>query len=273
MTLKVDGLSFSYGSEPIFSNVSFSVKDGEILSMVGPNGVGKSTLLRCLNGLRTPSSGIVSLSGRDIRGLGRRALSRSIGYVPQHDDTTFGFSVLEMVVMGRAAHIGPFAIPGSGDIRRAEQAVRAVGLEDVAHKSFNELSGGQAQLTVIARALVAEPGLIMLDEPTSHLDISNQARVLRVLNDLSRGQGLAVVMTTHSPDHALLFSDKVLMMRKGSSPLFGKPARIMTPESVGDIYGVDVQLVNIDSRNPEACTVVPDWFGAVGAKRLHKERT
>ena len=271
MTLEVFGLGFSYGRVPVFSDVSFAVAPGQVVSVVGPNGSGKSTLLKCLNGLLSPARGRISLKGKDIRRLERRVLGRTMGYVPQGAEDTFGFSVLEMVLMGRAAHIGPFSTPGPRDIQAAEQAVARVGLQDIADKSFNELSGGQAQLAIIARALAAKPRLLLLDEPTSHLDIKNQAQILKVLCSLSREQGLSVFMTTHSPDHAFLFSDKVLMLRKEACPLFGEPRQVMTAETVGMVFGIGVKIINTDSRTPDARTVVPDWLHAVGRNRLRRE--
>lgn len=264
MILDASGLGFSYNGKPVFSNVNFGVEAGEIISVVGPNGAGKSTLLRCLNGLLTPGSGDIRFYGKRIQDMDRKVVGRAMGYVPQNDEDTFGFSVLEMVLMGRAAHISPFAQPTHRDVDSAEQAVRTVGIEHLAHKNFNELSGGQAQLAVIARALAAKPKLLLLDEPTAHLDIRNQAQVLKVLCRLARERGLSVLMTTHSPDHAFLFSDKVLMLRKEQPPLFGKPEQVMTAETVGTVFGMDVQIINVDSQNPEARCVVPDWFGAVG---------
>ncbi|MEF2229824.1 MAG: ABC transporter ATP-binding protein [Pseudodesulfovibrio sp.] len=270
MILDTAGVCFSYNGSPVFSEVSFRVGPGEIVSVVGPNGAGKSTLLKCLNGLLAPAGGTVSIDGRDIRHISRKALGRVFGYVPQHNEDTFGFSVLEVVLLGRAAHIGPFGSPSSRDVRIAEQAIADVGLESMAHRNLNELSGGQAQLAIVARALAAQPRLLLLDEPTSHLDIRNQALVLKVLHSLSRQQGLSVLMTTHSPDHAFLFSDKVLMLRRDSTPLFGEPDQVMTAEAIGQAFGIDVQIINVDSRSPEARTVVPDWFGIMGDDRLRR---
>ncbi|MDD3313852.1 ABC transporter ATP-binding protein [Pseudodesulfovibrio sp.] len=270
MILDTAGVYFSYNGSPVFSEVSFAIAPGEIVSVVGPNGAGKSSLLKCLNGLLAPVCGTVNIAGKDVRRINRKELGRTIGYVPQHDEDTFGFSVLEIVLMGRAAHIGPFGSPTSRDVRIAEEAIADVGLESMAHKNLNELSGGQAQLAIVARALAAKPRLLLLDEPTSHLDIRNQALVLKALHSLSRQQGLSVLMTTHSPDHAFLFSDKVLMLRQGATPLFGKPRQVMTAEALGQVFGIDVQIINIDSWFPEARTVVPDWFGVMGQDRLRR---
>jgi len=264
MILTTSGLDFSYNGKTVFSDVNFDIKAGQVVSVVGPNGAGKSTLLRCLNGLLAPGMGSIRFFDKPIRKMDRKVLGRAMGYVPQRDGDTFGFSVLEMVLMGRAAHIRPFAQPSARDVRCAEEAVRTVGMEHLAHVNFNQLSGGQAQLAIIARALAAKPKLLLLDEPTAHLDIRNQARVLKVLCSLAGEQGLSVLMTTHSPDHALLFSDKVLMLRKGRPPLFGKPEEVMTTETVGAVFGMDVRIINGDSRIPGVRCVVPDWFGSAG---------
>ncbi len=264
MTLAVSQLGFSFGPQRIFSDISFSVGGGEILSIIGPNGAGKSTLLRCLNGLLSPERGEITVNGRDIRTLGRKVLGRAIGYVPQNSADTFGFSVFDMVLIGRAAHIDTFSAPKVADHRAAERALELVGLQALRDRNFNELSGGQAQLVAIARALAAEPGIILLDEPTAHLDIYNQAQVLKVLRRLTEDRVLSVIMTTHSPDHAFLFSSKVLLMQPGREGLFGPPIDLMTPETVGRIYGIGVSIVGYDPTNPACRTVVPDWFGATG---------
>ena len=264
MMLAVSNLDFSFGTQRIFTDISFSVAPGEILSVIGPNGAGKSTLLRCLNGLLSPDHGEITVNERDIRSLGRKELGRIIGYVPQRNTDTFGFSVFDMVLIGRAAHIDTFSAPGEVDHQAAERALQLVGLQFIRDKNFNQLSGGQAQLVAIARALAAEPDIILLDEPTAHLDIYNQAQVMRVLRELTDGKGLSVIMTTHSPDHAFLFSSKVLLMQPGREGLFGPPVDVMTPETVGRVYGIDVSIVNYDRQNPIRRTVVPDWFGTSG---------
>ncbi len=264
MRLAVSNLQFSFGAQRVFADVSFSVADGEILSIIGPNGAGKSTLLRCLNGLLRPDHGRIAVDGRDILSLGRKTLGRMIGYVPQSGADTFGFSVFDMVMIGRAAHVDTFSTPRESDRKAVERALRLVGLQAVRDKNFNQLSGGQAQLVAIARALAAEPDIILLDEPTAHLDIYNQAQVLRVLRDLAASKGLAVIMTTHSPDHAFLFSSKVLLMQPGREGLFGSPVELMTPETVGRVYGIGVSIVGYDPKNPASRTVVPDWFSVAG---------
>lgn len=270
MTVCVANLDFFFGQQCIFRDISFSLKAGEILSIIGPNGAGKSTLLRCLNGLLIPAAGDIRIGAQNISSMNRQLLGKTIGYVPQNNEDTFGFTVLDMVLMGRAAHIGLFDEPGEHDREVASSALSLVGLESLRERNFNELSGGQAQLVIIARALAAEPDVLLLDEPTSHLDIFNQAQVLKVLKSLSCDRRLSVIMTTHNPDHAFLFSSKTLLMRPGGSALFGHPDEVMNAETIRDIYGIDVNIVSYSAQVPTLRTVIPDWLGMTGKEQISK---
>ena len=170
LMLEVRSLAFSYGKRPVFENVSFSLKKGEIMCILGPNGAGKSTLIKCIAGILKPAAGSVFIQGENTASLGVRGIARHIGYVPQQNEVVFPFTVLDFVVMGRAPHLSMFSSPGADDIKLAKESLAMVGISDLAERPVANLSGGQSQMVLIARALVQKPALLLLDEPTSHLD-------------------------------------------------------------------------------------------------------
>ena len=262
MNVEVQNASFSYssyGKEMVFRNISFKLKSGDILGILGPNGVGKSTLLKCINGILVLKDGNIRLNGKSIREKKLKEIGATIGYVPQNDGTTFPFKVYEMVLMGRAAHINIFGTPSKRDIIMAKQAVSIVGIEGLIDKIYSELSGGEAKLVMIARALASEPELLILDEPTSHLDIKNQMKVMYILKQLTKKKRLTIIFTTHLPDNALLFSDRVLMMKKHDKAIYGFPEAVMTEKNILAAFGVEVKIITAIKTKPAIKTVVPYW--------------
>lgn len=242
-------LAFSYpgGGEPVFSRASLKVEPGRVLCILGPNGIGKSTLLKSLAGLLKPQQGRVELDGREISGMSRAAIARLAAYVPQFHSPVFAFSVEQVVLMGRAAHLGAFSSPGPEDLRRTRQALESVGISHLAARPYTELSGGERQLGMFARVLAQQARVLLLDEPTSHLDFGNQARVLALIRDLAR-QGLAVVMTSHFPDHALWIADSAALLHNATLSSPDSPERVITPDRLRDLYGVEVRLIRDQGR-------------------------
>lgn len=245
--LRVEDAEFYYGEkrESGFSDVSFSVDRGEVLCILGPNGCGKTTLLKCLIGLLKLSRGHVWLDGRDIEKLGRREIAKSVGYIPQLHQPTFPFSVLDAVVIGRAPHLDFLESPGKKDEEIAEMAIDAMGITPLRDRPYNQLSGGEMQLVIFARVLAQQPSLLLLDEPTSHLDFGNQVRVLHTVEKLA-STGLPVVMTSHFPDHAFLACSKVAIMKDNRIVAVGSPDEEITEERMERIYGVRVKIIDLD---------------------------
>lgn len=242
MILDVQGAGFRYESQRmVFSEISFTLAEQEVLCILGPNGIGKSTLIRCLANLNRLCAGSIRLHNRDVRSLKRRDVARCVGYVPQAHEIVFPFSVREFVLMGRAPHLGLFSAPDRDDYAIADAAIDLVDIERVADKPVNEISGGEYQLAMIARALAQEPEILLLDEPTSHLDFGNQIRVLEIIDRLAR-DGLSVVMSSHFPDHAFLSSDNVAIMQHGSFMAYGQAEEVVTEENLKQTYGVDVSI-------------------------------
>jgi len=247
LNLTVDHLSFSYGSRRVLSDVSFSVHKGEFLSVLGPNGVGKSTLFRCILGMLSACSGTITLGGDDLRALSRRELSRRIAYIPQVCQPTFGYTVLDTVLMGTNAQFSALCQPGKKQIRAAMDALIRVGAGQLAQRDFSRLSGGEQQLVLVARALAQQAEILVMDEPTSALDYGNQLHVLHLVRALAQ-EGYAVLLSTHNPQHALSYATHVLALCGGSVAAFGAVDDVLTRELVARLYGVDVLFETIGSE-------------------------
>jgi len=242
MILEICDAGFAYpGGTSVFSGISFSLADREVLCILGPNGIGKSTLIRCLANLYRLCSGSIRLLGKDISGLHQVEIAKKIGYVPQAHEIVFPFTVRDFVLMGRAPHLSAFSTPGTDDYRLAEEKIRLVGITQIADKPVNEISGGEFQLAMIARALTQEPAILLLDEPTSHLDFGNQIRVLDIIDQLAQ-RGLSVIMSSHFPDHAFLASNRVAIMQYGSFMAYGPAEEVVTEENLMLTYGVNVSI-------------------------------
>jgi iron complex transport system ATP-binding protein len=252
LMLEVKSLAFSYGNKPVFKNVSFSLKKGEIMCILGPNGAGKSTLIKCIAGILKPDNGSVFIQGEDTVSLGVRGIARNIGYVPQQNEVVFPFTVLDFVVMGRAPHLSMFASPGAEDIKLAKESLTMVGISDLAERPVAKLSGGQSQMVLIARALVQKPALLLLDEPTSHLDFGNQILVLETVQKLA-SLGMSIVMNTHMPDHAFLLGDRAAALSGGRLVAVGKVETVVTSKMMSSVYGVNVAIREIEDMKRKVC--------------------
>ena len=247
--VSVENLGFTYSehlADAVFRDVSFSVKAGEIFCLLGPNGTGKSTLLKCLANILQPREGKVYLGEKDMSRLSTSDAAKKVGYVPQNQASAFPFLVRDIVLMGRAPHIGLFASPSRVDREIADRAIKKAGVQDIAERPCTALSGGEWQLTLIARALAQGPQVLVLDEPTSHLDMGNQMKILRVVKELAQS-GLAVIMASHFPDHAFLLSSEVAILNRGRFVRRGAPERVITEENMRNVYGVKVKVVNLSN--------------------------
>ena len=246
MSLSVENLSFSYGKAPVLRDVTFTAEKGELLSVLGPNGVGKTTLFRCVLGTLTPASGRVTVDGCDLTALPPRERARRIAYIPQIHPATFGYTALDTVLMGAARQLNAFQQPGAAQMRQAEEALEQVGAAHLRERSFTRLSGGEQQLVLIARALAQHAEVLMMDEPTSALDYGNQLRILQMVRRLA-AQGYTVVLSTHNPQHALTFAHRLLVLQGGTSAALGRPADVLTPELMASLYGVQVDFLDTAS--------------------------
>lgn len=250
--LEINNASFSYnGNGNVFEDIDMSIENSDVLCILGPNGTGKSTLIKCMNGLLKLNSGNIFLNDEDIYGMDKADLAKVMGYIPQSHHSTFSFSVFDVVLMGRAPHLSLTSVPGEKDFKIADKAIESLGISYLKDKTYTEISGGEKQLVLLTRVLTQEPQILLLDEPTSHLDFGNQIRTLKVINRLS-DQGLSVVMTSHYPDHAFLSSNKVAIMNNGSIMAMGEPESVVTEENMKRAYGIDVKVMDVDESR-KAC--------------------
>ncbi len=269
MILEVSDAGFAYPGRPsIFEGITFPLADREVLCILGPNGIGKSTLIRCLANLYRLCSGSIRLFGEEMSRLPQVEIAKKIGYVPQTHEIVFPFTVRDFVLMGRAPHLAAFSSPGKEDYEKADEKIALVGVEKIAEKPVNEISGGEFQLAMIARALTQEPAILLLDEPTSHLDFGNQIHVLEIIDQLAKS-GLSVIMSSHFPDHAFLSSDTVAIMKYGRFMAYGVAEKVVTEENLKQTYGVDVSITYSNDVARHVC--VPHKSGTCrcrGARHL-----
>jgi iron complex transport system ATP-binding protein len=230
--------------DAVFRDVGFSVQRGEVFCLLGPNGTGKSTLLKCLMNLLRPQAGSIEMDGVSLSTLGVSRIARQVAYVPQTQVSAFPFTILEIVVMGRAPHLSILQSPSSKDLKIALAAMDGIGIGHLADRSCNSVSGGEWQLTLIARALAQEPEILLLDEPTSHLDIANQIKILHVARNLA-DKGLTILMASHFPDHALLVSTAVAILNQGRLAYQGAPEAVITETNLRETYGVNVKILYV----------------------------
>lgn len=243
----VRNISFSYDDETIFSDISFSINKGDVLCILGPNGTGKTTLIKCLNGLHDIDSGEILINGENMKRLSFKQISKHIGYIPQSHVPSFPFKVFDVVLMGRAPYLNLTDSPKDEDKRIALDALKTLGIEDLKDKEYTNLSGGERQLVFLARVLCQKPDILILDEPTSHLDFGNQIRLLEIIDSLAKS-GLSIIMSSHFPDHAFLSSTKVAIMKDRHFIDFGAPDDVVTEENLKKAYSIDVKLIELDNR-------------------------
>jgi iron complex transport system ATP-binding protein len=244
MKLAAEHLDFGYSGRRVGSDVSLSLEAGEVLCLLGPNGSGKTTFFKTLLGLLPPQGGQVLVDGADLQSSGRGEVARRVSYVPQAHATFFPFTVREVVLMGRTAHLGLFSSPSRRDREIAQAAIERMQLAHLADSVYTRISGGERQLVLIARALAQDARIIVLDEPTANLDFGNQVRVVEHIRSLARA-GMGVLLSTHDPDQAFVCADRVAMLHEGRLARIGAPAETITAESLQQLYGVDVVVTSV----------------------------
>ena len=246
MSILVDSLSFSYCTRGVLENVSFCAENGELIAVMGPNGVGKTTLFNCVLGLLPRCKGQIEIDGENAKKLGARELAKRLASIPQSRPPVFGYTALEMTLMGTAHTLSIFGAPRKAQEDIAMDALERAGAAGLAHKNYAHLSGGEQQLVMIARALAQNSANLLMDEPASGLDYGNQSRIMKRVRALA-DSGSCVVLSTHDPQHALWYADKALVLKKGTAVAFGSPESVLTPALLSDVYGVDVRFVRTDT--------------------------
>lgn len=243
------------------NHINFELHPGEIISVLGPNGAGKTTMLKCMMGLLKWQHGETLLNGVPLSKMPQKEVWKKIGYVPQASKMTFSYSIIDLVTMGRAIYIGAFAQPSKKDREMAVEALELVGIAHLADQPCTAVSGGELQLALIARTLVAEPEILVLDEPESHLDIHKQKIILQTIKKLVKERGLACVINTHYANHAFYFGDKVLMVAKDQAVITGPVSEIMTEQHILDYFHIEVKRLRHEIDGQVYETMVPKYFG------------
>lgn len=241
MFFEVNGISFSYGARQILENISFTVERDSIVSILGPNGVGKTTLIRCINKVLTPDTGTVLIEQVDLHEMSKRDIAKNIGYVAQKSEPS-RTTVFDSVLLGRKPHF-EWDI-SKKDVRLAGRALHLLGLDELALKYVDEISGGEYQLVQIARVLVQQPKVILLDEQTSNLDLSNQHRIMHLITKIVRKNHIAAIMVSHDLNLAIRYSDKFILMKDGKVYAVGAH-EVITPENIKAVYDIDAYVENV----------------------------
>lgn len=247
--IEARGVSFGYNDIPLFQDINFSIEPGELFCLLGPNGCGKTTLLNCILGHLKLLEGEILLNGSNISCIRPEQIARQIAYVPQTHEKTFPYTVLDVVLMGRAAYIGMFGRPEKEDLAIAEGALATVGITHLRDRRYTQLSGGEVQLVMVARALTQRTPVIVMDEPTAHLDFRHELVIMEKVVELVQKQGLAILMATHFPNHCFYFENsgiktRVAMMSNMNFLAAGSPSTVLSEKNLEQLYNVNTRVVS-----------------------------
>lgn len=240
MSIDVKHLSFSYGQRQVLHEISFRAEPGELVAVLGPNGAGKSTLFRCLLGFLPKYAGKIELFGQDLKSLDRKKISRYVAYIPQESAPVYNYTVRDTVLMGA----DPFHAPGPKQQETADRVLTLLGIRDLADRGINEISGGERQLALIARAMAQEAKILLMDEPTASLDYGNQFRLLHQVKTLANS-GFTVLLSTHNPEHAFRFASHALVLQDGRIRACGPVGETLTEELLGGIYRIPLKVAEV----------------------------
>lgn len=259
--ISIKSAEFNYGVKQIWTDINLEVGTGETLCLLGPNGCGKTTLLNCIHGDLKLGKGEILIAGRNVISMTVTEIARRMGYVFQEHSALFPYNSLEVVRMGRTPHLGLLDSPSKKDTEMALNIMTEMGISHLADKRYTNISGGERQLVLIARTLCQEPDIILLDEPTSHLDFKNQALVLDTISRLSK-RGLTIIMTSHFPNHAWLISSRVAMMNHKGFIAIGPASEVMTEQKLSQTYGIRVQVHRAINGNRAINFCTPEYSTA-----------
>jgi iron complex transport system ATP-binding protein len=256
VTLRINDIACRYGSTPVLENITFSAASGDFIGVLGPNGSGKTTLLKSISRVLRPHIGTVYLSEKDVYALSSKEVAKNLAVVPQESVVSFAFSALEIVLMGRTPHLRRFETESAKDLKIAKRAMELTNTWYLADRPINELSGGEKQRVIIARALAQEPKVLLLDEPYVHLDINNQIEILNLIKKLTE-DGLTVISVFHDLNLASAYCDWLILLHEGKIISLGTPEEVLTPEKIKKVYGVDVLVKRNPITNAIYLTLLP----------------
>jgi len=255
--ISIKQVSFSYGENLVLHNINLSVQEGEVVSLLGPNGSGKTTLIKLVSGVLRPATGDIHLNGSTLGGMKRRQVAQRVAVVPQQFSMPFAFTLREVVLLGRTPFHSIFSDECERDHTVVQQAMEHVGITFLKERFFNELSGGERQKAILAMALAQEPRILLLDEPTAHLDISHQVEILNLVRRLNREQGVTVIGVMHDLNMAALYFERLILLKEGSIFADGTPEEVLTAETIEEVFSASVQVTRHPSTNKPHVVVVP----------------
>jgi iron complex transport system ATP-binding protein len=256
MGIEVKNLSFSYKKGiPVLHDVNFQLQSGKFICLLGPNGVGKSTLFKCMLGLLRNYTGEILIDGENTRSLTQKQLARKVAYIPQSTAPVFNYTVADVVLMGTTSLTSGFSSPGEKERVYVTQALETLNIQHLRDRMFMNISGGERQLVLVARALAQQAGILFMDEPTANLDYGNQVRVLEQVRRLS-GSGYTVIQSTHNPEQAFLYADEVLAVKDGTIAAHGSPNKVMDAGLIRDLYGIEAQVESLMDDRMRVCIPV-----------------
>ncbi len=257
MIFKVCNGSFGYGDKKLFGNINFMLKQGEVLSILGANGVGKTTLLKCMMGLLSWDTGYSQIDDTVIERKSENSIWKKIGYVPQAKNSVSSLMAKDFVLLGRSSHLGLFGQPTAKDRKIAIEALEKINMGYLANKYCSKMSGGELQMILIARALSITPKMLVLDEPESNLDFKNQLMVLDTITNLSKKENISSIINTHYPTHAMHLSDKSLLLNSNGESISGVTRDVITEKTLRDIFKINVKIINNKIENKDYLSIIP----------------
>lgn len=258
MSVEIKNVSFSYERRhPVLKNITFTAASGKMLCLLGPNGVGKSTLFRCILGFLREYTGSIFLDGEDVKSLKQRQMAKLVAYIPQNHRPVFNYTALDVVLMGTAAQLAGRSAPSDKEYASAFQAMKILGIESYSDKLYDHLSGGEMRLVLIARALAQQSRILIMDEPAANLDFGNQMRVNSALKMLCR-EGYTIIQSTHHPEQAYYFADAIIALKDGEILASGSASDVITASVIKDLYGVSVSVQSLLDDTVRVCIPLPD---------------
>lgn len=257
--IKVQNLSFAYDENKVLDDISFELGAGQLVAVLGPNGAGKSTLFKCILGLLKKHEGDIYLGGRNIKEMNRKEMAAVAAYIPQSETPVFNYTVMDSVLMGTTGMLSPLQSPGDEQIEIAEKAIEYLAIGYLADRGINELSGGERQLALLARAMAQRAKVLIMDEPTANLDYGNQQHVLRHIQKMAK-QGYTILLSTHNPEHALQYATHVLSIKDHKVLAKGAADKVLDEALIKEIYGLDVKVMEAEIGGSIVRSCIPAKF-------------